>query len=232
MIVQVSTWRTRSGLLATAAIAAVLGLGTPAAQATTRHHTDAGQDVTKVTYAADGTVTSAQDPDKADGDIVSLAMWHRHRIGVTVGFSELKRFGVKLEDVRMVTDQGLKRDAVVVAADGYWRGEGWVERANGNAVSGCALQQELDYAANTVTISVSRKCLGYPRWVRIGFMDYDLDDVPTGKVDRGTAGHLRAIGRDRRALADDDQVTYVDDALKDDSAGDLVANLSEKIRRQ
>ncbi len=228
---QVFSRRAGSGLLATAAVVATLALGTPAAQSTTRHHPDASKDVTEVTYGADGSVTTAQDPDKVDGDIVALTMWHRHRIGVTVGFAELKRFGVKLEDVRMVTDAGVKRDAVVVAADGYWRGEGWVERPNGNVVSGCSLSKLIDYTANTVTISVSRKCLAYPRWVRIGFMDYDLDDLPSGTA-KTLGAHPRALAGEPRALAGEDQVTYIDDAMKDDGAGDLVANLSEPIRRQ
>lgn len=167
-----------------AAVAAALALGAPTAEAKTLRHSDRVHDLVKFDENA-GSQTA--DPGHVNGDVVSFKMWHSDtRVGIRVKFSELKRTGMLRGDLlHIVTNEGVKRDAQVIAgtadmAPHAWRGDAELDRPNGDRVR-CAVSHSIDYAANVVQIGVPRSCLSAPRWVRLGYGAFSTGpDFSTG----------------------------------------------------
>lgn len=106
----------------------------------------------------------------ANGDIVRTVMRHNdRRISVRIKYVDLrKKVGDgRVDVVRVVTNEGVRRDAHVFAGPGMWRGEAGMSRPNGNPVD-CGVKHKIDYDKNVTTLSFPRRCVSNPRWVRLG----------------------------------------------------------------
>ncbi len=150
-----------------AVLATGLALTSTSAGANTRYAADQAGDVSVFTLSG---TTGDPAPTQVNGDVVRSRMWHsRTRVGVRVVFKDLQRVGaVRGDYVRLVTNEGVKRDVSVEAGPGNWVGRAELDRPNGDRVR-CSVAHTTDYSANVVTISLPRTCLSSPRWVRIGY---------------------------------------------------------------
>lgn len=105
----------------------------------------------------------------ANGDIVRTVMRHSdRRISVRIKYVDLRKAGDGRGDVvRVVTNEGVRRDVTVFAAPGAWRGDAGMTRPNGNPVD-CDVTHKINYDKNVTTLSFPRKCVSDPRWVQLG----------------------------------------------------------------
>lgn len=113
--------------------------------------------------------TQTPEPGVRNGDILRTVLRHgTSRISVRVKFAELLRVGDFRSDVvRVVTNEGVRRNVVVEAGPGVWRGTAEMARPNGAHVD-CAVSHTIDYDLNVVTVSFPRRCVSDPRWVQLG----------------------------------------------------------------
>jgi hypothetical protein len=157
---------------AVVALAAGVALAPTPAQARTEFHADRTTDVRVARVAVDGgenpTLTPA--PRHRDGDIAKVRMFNGNVVGIRVTFDELKRTdGFRLDLLRLVTNERVVRQVVVVEGPGLGDGEVEVTRANGDEV-GCGVRRSTDYESNVVVIHVPRWCLSDPRSVKVGYI--------------------------------------------------------------
>jgi hypothetical protein len=139
-----------------AAIAAAWATGGPAA-ADRVDHRDARGDVTRSGKPA---------PNIAQGDIVRVLFDHRaHRVVIKLRYRALKRQWIRVEGVELVTPKASFQMVHETPWRGNWQGHLTFFR-NDNEKRCRGLGHHVDYRANTVRLSVSRSCLGRPRWVR------------------------------------------------------------------
>lgn len=69
---------------------------------------------------------------------------------------------------RVRTDEGLKREVGVETFTRQgWRGASFMTKASGREVRCSGMTHDVDYAADTVRLTVPRACLGKPRWVQV-----------------------------------------------------------------
>jgi hypothetical protein len=108
-------------------------------------------------------------PNVANGDVLRTVFRHTSdRVAVRVTFAELKRAGEFRGDfVRVVTNEGVRRNVSIYAGRGMWKGEAEMTRPNDTTVR-CAVRHKIDYDTNVVTVSFPRTCVSNPRWVRLG----------------------------------------------------------------
>ena len=107
-------------------------------------------------------------PATRNGDILRTTFNHRvHRITVRAKFADLRRVGFRGDGIRIVTNEGVRREVSVFAYAGAWRGESEMTRPNGEPVE-CAVTHKIDYDTNVVTVGFPRSCVSDPRWVRLG----------------------------------------------------------------
>lgn len=136
-----------------------------------RAPTDARSDLLGPPWQGGGTVS----PQRADGDIVRTVFRHTdRRIRVRVSLTELRRnFEVLSLIVPVRTNEGLNR-YVVLAVDRDeaalpWSGDAGLYRPSDDGwVQWCGVHRSIDYTANDLVIGFSRRCVGNPRWVRLG----------------------------------------------------------------
>jgi hypothetical protein len=133
---------------------------------------------------ATGDVGSSKDdgpyvrtPSRAEGDVRSSAVSHaRRRVVVTVAYRQLSQTTqITGQIARLRTNRGRVRDVVVYAQPGNWGGRTSMEKPSGRRVK-CRVGMSIDYAADRITVSVPRKCLGRPRWVRVGIGAVTFED--------------------------------------------------------
>jgi len=144
--------------------AASLALGAAPASADTITHTDAAHDVQRFDGDTQTTV-----PAVTEGDVRRVTVAHTSgRLVVKLKYAELSRtrwFGVTL--VR--TSSGKLFEVDLVASKNLgWQGKLTVAAGNGSEIACSGADRKVDYAVNTVRISVPRSCLGDPRWVKVG----------------------------------------------------------------
>jgi hypothetical protein len=152
--------------IVTLALAAGLATGTAGtAAAADFTHFDKHRDVLKL----DNTTNEVVGP----GDAPAADVWRttvRHndnRIIAKIKLADLRRVGIQADLVRVVTNEGIKRDVTVFATKGMWRGLASMSRPNGQEVK-CDITHKIDYAANTIVVSFPRSCVSNPRWIRVG----------------------------------------------------------------
>jgi hypothetical protein len=203
----------RCRALAVLAGAATLTLtGLSPATAARWAHDDALGDVQSVTDTFDpgtgeghtGEPTSAPDNTDTDVDRVSL----RHSSNRVVLHLDLRNItvnsGIAVYDIR--TDvrnysvmQRLGTDRSFPAFD--------ISRANGNRVRCAGVERSVDRAANRATLSIPRRCLDRPRWVRVGTGAAKFKETETSFTvllddavrDAGTTDDLALSPRVRRS---------------------------------
>lgn len=161
--------------LALAAGLSVATAGTAAAEELTV--TDGRGDVQVLDMATDGWTPA---PAVKNGDVSRAVLRHNDgRISVRVKFRDLARKGsMSGHVVRVVTDEGVKRDVNVFAGPGMWGGEAMMSRPNGQEVA-CKVDHKIAYGTNVVTLSFPRACVSAPRWVRLGFGTMWMDGTGT-----------------------------------------------------
>lgn len=153
--------------LTTLALAAGLGFATAgSASADDLAVKDAKGDM--VTFDMD-TETTTPAPGVKNGDVLRTVFHHNERrIAVRVKFNDLARRGQVLsEGLRIVTNEGVRREVSIFAGPHMWRGQTMMNRPNGNPVD-CAIKHNLAYDTNVLTLSFPRTCVSNPRWVRLG----------------------------------------------------------------
>lgn len=161
--------------LALAAGLSVATAGTAAAEELTV--TDGRGDVQVLDMATDGWTPA---PAVKNGDVSRAVLRHNDgRISVRVKFRDLARKGsMSGHVVRVVTDEGVKRDVNIFAGPNMWRGEAMMSRPNGQEVA-CKVDHKIAYGTNVVTLSFPRACVSAPRWVRLGFGTMWMDGTGT-----------------------------------------------------
>ena len=161
--------------LSSAVAAGVLAGATagPAAAAQLRVD-DARHDV----WVSTDATTSTPSPDTTLGDVTRATVQHAgSRIVVRIKLRDLARTGayaqytVRLQDRRTA----MVREVVLEASPHNWAGTVRVFKPHGDQVSGCRVDHRIDYARNTVTVTVPRSCLHRPRAVRAAIGVYRAD---------------------------------------------------------
>jgi hypothetical protein len=153
--------------LAVAAGLTVAAAGPAAAQSHT--HVDQRGDVHSISMEPEEQTPA---PNVKNGDIVRTAIHHRqHRIAIRVKFADLRRVGFRSDGIRIVTNEGVRREVMTMAGPGMWRGEAEMYRPNGRPVE-CDIKLGMDYDKNVVTVSFPRTCVSDPRWVRVGVASF------------------------------------------------------------
>lgn len=156
----------RRGVL-TLAISAGLAVGTAGtAAAQTLTDLDQRGDVQSFTMESEEPTPA---PTVANGDVLRTVFNHaERRVSVRVTYADLRRVGqFRSDSVRVVTDEGVRREVSVFAGPGMWRGEADMVKPSGRPVD-CDVAHKIDYDRNVVTISFPRGCVSDPRWVRLG----------------------------------------------------------------
>lgn len=154
-----------------AAATSVVLLGTAAAaSAQTLTLRDARHDVWKTTDAGQ---TFSAAPDAARADVTKVrASFTRQNLVITQHFAKLDK--VDSGDVYTIalrTDAHLRRLVFVQAVNVNWSGTAWMDNARKKPVA-CTVGERINYALNTVRVTVPATCLKSPRWVQ--FTAFDL----------------------------------------------------------
>jgi hypothetical protein len=144
------------------AVLLVVGVTAGAATADEQVLRDPAGDMWRTQFAG-GT---AEAPQMRLGDVRRAVFRHgRPDIVVRQRFTELRRAGRYAQyTVRLQSGSGQYREVVVSAAPRSWRGT--VAVFNRRDRVGCEATHRIDYAANTVVMTVPRSCLGDPERVR------------------------------------------------------------------
>ena len=178
----------RSGRLTRPFLVAALATGlmvagSSAAQAQSITDADAAGDMVNSGYDDE---EARPAPNQVRNDVLRTTLTHSAtRISIRVKYAELQRVGYGLgQSVRMVTNEGVRRNLDVIVEQGHWAG--WVEMArgrDGGAVR-CAVRHSIDYTRNVIAVSFPRQCASSPRWVkfrvlgfRAGETAFYLDDA-------------------------------------------------------
>lgn len=193
-------------LAAFAGAAALTITGMSPASAANWGHDDAVGDVqsqTETFEGDEGEQTSA--PDNTDTDVTRVSVSHRsHRVVLETALRDVTaNSGVVVYDIRT----GDRRYSVLqrLGTDRTWPAFD-LSRANGDHVRCPGVERSVDRAANSATLNLPRRCLGRPRWVRVG--------VGVAKVDAATETTFTLLG---------------DDAMQDAVISDDLA-LSPRVR--
>ena len=106
---------------------------------------------------------------RRNGDVLSSGVVHGRRVvRVAMRYAEMsRRDPVVLHVFRLRTDEGLVREVTVQASRGSWGGRARVTTGRGRVVR-CAVRAELDPSERLARVTVPRRCLSNPRWVRVG----------------------------------------------------------------
>jgi len=158
-----------AGLVSGVLAVAVLTTVAPAAHAVERPtgvvlH-DGSRDVWEVHFAPEGesTATRAGVPE---ADVTRAFIRHAtFAVRIRMRFANLRRVGVQSYEVQIGTPRNAYF-AQVRSSPGARRG---THSFDGGQGTGCRrMTHRIDYADNVVTMRIPRRCLGRPRWVRVG----------------------------------------------------------------
>ncbi len=178
--------------LSVVAVAAATGLAllVPAeAQAGSYVRPDAASDVSSST----GDGPFVRTPSRVEGDIRSSGVSHAgRRVLVAIGFAQLTQTTELTGHLfQLRTNKGRIRIVTVVAGPGHWAGRTVMQKPNGRMVR-CRFGTSVDYATDRVRVSIPRRCLGRPRWVKVGMIAVTIQDDVFFADDALTDGILRA----------------------------------------
>jgi len=143
-------------------LSALVGLAGPAS-ADRVIHRDARHDVMKATFAS-AELTPA--PRRREGDVTRAMIDHRfRRVVLKLRYAELTRSSTHIEIAQLRTSERRTFGLVLFGVEG----EGDQVQLFGPDGPGCkGLWSEVDYRENTIKLSVPRRCLDNPEWVRVG----------------------------------------------------------------
>jgi hypothetical protein len=149
-------------------------------------HNDPAGDVTSATECGAGGdgCTETVDAAQAQPDVVRFVADHRaRRVNVFARYRDITAAGTRLHQVRYVTNEGVRRHLTLATHNGRVIVRELSRDSDGRKVACRGIRHNIDYAANTVSISVPRACLSAPRNVRVGFGSYmfrNIEDLSTG----------------------------------------------------
>ncbi|MFP5253642.1 MAG: hypothetical protein ACLGH4_07585 [Actinomycetes bacterium] len=197
----------KKALLRAALLAAMISVGVPAgaAGAATLATADPAGDVWRSTFDP-GTEEETLEPagTQPNVDLVRTKVVHgASRVVFKARYADLRRstnrffFAAELR-----TNEGLRRD-VWVETTMRWSGDSALLSRRGEARCR-GLRHDIDYARETVTLSVPRDCLSKPRWVqaRMGAFafpeDFESNDTYLDSASDDTADEPAWSARVRR----------------------------------
>ncbi len=153
--------------------------------------TDASGDVLLIHPESDDVKVEG---DWMNGDITRLRAVHAtHRVKARLAFRDLKKDVDHMRHSLRIRTDDKTFIVYIFANNGSWESES-ILVINGE-VDCRGLRHHINYAENTVRVSVPRSCLSRPKWVRVGartdsFIDeaeeYRLDDA----LSTGTASEV------------------------------------------
>lgn len=131
-----------------------------------------------------GSGSPAVVPTQANGDITRTVVKHTRRgLQVTVVARDLSPTGELETLVAVQTNHGYRR-LELLATPGHYAGKLVVRTGSGQKVSCGRASAKISYTANTEVIKVPSRCLGKPRWVRVGIgMVTSPDNFHSGFAD-------------------------------------------------
>lgn len=158
----------RSALVVSAVT--LVSLAPTAAHADKLVRVDASHDVVK--YAQ---TSQTVQPDRTEGDIVRSVVRHTaKRVVMTMSFAELTPTGIGAFNVFMIKTPTMTRTVALQTIPGYWDGRAFFYKGvAGHAATCLGIRHKLDYTANTATVSVPRRCLHNPKWVKVAMQHND-----------------------------------------------------------
>lgn len=110
--------------------------------------------------------------DMPTADVVGAVVRHRaRRVVVRMDFANLRRVDPASYTALITTPEKI-RGVFVIAGPGGWAGDRHLVNGNFGNVRCRGFQHSIDYATDTVIMSVPRTCLGRPRWVRVEMANY------------------------------------------------------------
>lgn len=176
-----------------AALCAAFVAAAPAtAQAQTVSDADTVGDM--ITFNDDDAVVLA--PERTLNDVSNTTLAHRaRRVAIAVDYVDLKKRAGEVQrlNIDVSTNEGVRRDVVLMAEPQLWSGAAMMFRGNGASMR-CAVRHAIDYEANVMRVSFPRRCASNPRWVKfrihvsaVGdggyFADDALSDSPIASQD-------------------------------------------------
>lgn len=141
-------------------------------------HRDAVGDVVRYTVAvnSEDEPTETVDPSVREGDVTSTTFSHQpRRVVATMRYRELTRRVDMLHGFAFRTNKKVLREVTVTASAKTPRGRHRIENRKTRKVRCRGLQHRIDYAANTVRVSVPRACLERPSWIQGGAASIRVD---------------------------------------------------------
>jgi hypothetical protein len=105
--------------------------------------------------------------DEPTADVVRAVVKHRrHSLLVRMTFTDLRRVDPAFYSAVIVTPDKF-RGAFVGAEPRRWKGRHILVDGRFDTVRCAGFEHTIDYAMDRVTMSIPRRCLGSPRWVRV-----------------------------------------------------------------
>jgi hypothetical protein len=166
-------------------LSAIVGIAGPAS-ADRVIHRDARHDVMKIVFANESDQLTPA-PHRHEGDVTRAMIDHRYRrVVIKLRYAELTRSSAHIEIAQLHTSNQAFFGLILIGlGDGHDRVQ--LESREGTGCKG--LWSEVDYRANTIKLSVPRRCLDNPEWVRagVGFITQNskaifLDDALSNRV--------------------------------------------------
>ncbi len=147
-------------------------VGVTAAQAAEITVVDSTGDVHRIDY--NGTGRPVRAPEVTNGDFTKVTYRHlRHRVAIHAEYVDLvaPQAGSGGGDdssmvfaTRMRTNERAYRIGFTIADPSVPGGDAFLAKRRG--LVRCDVAHRIDYEANTITMSIPRRCLSGPRWVR------------------------------------------------------------------
>jgi hypothetical protein len=130
-------------------------------------------------------------PSRVEGDVLTSGVSYAgRRITVAMGFAELTQTTELTGHLfRLRTNKGKVREVTVIAQPGSWGGTAIMQKSSGRKVK-CRMGTRLDYVADRVTVSIPRRCVGSPRWVKVGMAEVTFEGDVTFVDDAMTNARL------------------------------------------
>jgi hypothetical protein len=156
----------RAALMTAVAVVVALPVAASAASLTID---DATGD-TYVTKYDESTDTASYEPagSQANVDLDRVRVKHTAaKVRATATYADLKRTSdtAIMYLLRLRTNEGLKRDLMVETFMSGKKGSVMFSKPNGNEAKCPGLDHAIDYSADTITVTVPRRCLSAPRFV-------------------------------------------------------------------
>lgn len=179
---------------ALAAVGLVLALPVSASAATVTID-DATGDTYVGTYD-ESTDTSTYEPagSQVNADLDDVVVKHTARVvRARARYVALNRSSDNaiMYMLRLRTNEGLKRDVLVETFMSGKRGSVMFGKPNGDDAKCSGLEHLIDYAADTITVTVPRRCLSGPRYVEAFTAAAAMSDQGDQYVDHGHMAEMK-----------------------------------------